>query len=62
MALPSAQKKWLITGVEKGVDDLQMIEGPIPKVGDYGVLVKLHAAAINYRDIMIPSVSFTILR
>ncbi|KAJ4861333.1 zinc-binding dehydrogenase domain-containing protein [Trichoderma breve] len=54
MALPSTQKKWVIMGQEKGYDELNFTDGPIPSVGDYGVLVKLHAASLNYRDHMIP--------
>lgn len=57
MALPSTQKKWVITGQEKGYDELNFTDGPIPTVGDHGVLVKLHAASLNYRDHMIPKVS-----
>jgi hypothetical protein len=61
MALPSLQKKWIIEGQARGIDELRFMEGPIPKVDDYGVLVKLHAAAMNYRDILIPSVSLAVL-
>ncbi|KAL7929504.1 NAD(P)-binding protein [Trichoderma chlorosporum] len=38
MALPSTQKKWVIMGQEKGYDDLDFTDGPIPTVGDHGVL------------------------
>jgi NADPH:quinone reductase-like Zn-dependent oxidoreductase len=61
MIIPTTQKKWVIRGQEKGLDELHFTEGPIPKIDDYGVLVKLHAAAINYRDILIPSVSLETL-
>ncbi len=54
---PSTQKRWGILGQEKGFDELQFAEGPIPIVDDYGVLVKLHAAGLNYRDIAIPKAS-----
>lgn len=57
MSLPSTQKKWVIMGQERGFDEYNFTEGPVPTVGDYGVLVKLHAAALNYRDHMIPKVS-----
>ncbi|PON26972.1 menadione-induced gene-6 [Trichoderma gamsii] len=50
MALPTVQKKWIIQGGQKGLEEIQLIEGPIPKVDDYGVLVKLHAAGLNPRD------------
>ncbi|KAK1758898.1 NAD(P)-binding protein [Echria macrotheca] len=58
MALPTTQKKWIINGTQKGLDELQYTEGPVPKVDDYSVLVKLHAASINYRDILIPTGNF----
>jgi NADPH:quinone reductase-like Zn-dependent oxidoreductase len=57
MVIDSTQKKWVIVNQERGIDGLQLNEGPIPKVDDYGVLVKIHAAALNYRDLMIPRVS-----
>ena len=57
MALPNSQKKWIINGTTKGLDEIQFTEGPVPKMDDFSVLVKLHAAAINYRDIIIPNVS-----
>ncbi|KAL7940294.1 NAD(P)-binding protein [Trichoderma barbatum] len=56
MALPLTQNKWVIMGQKKGYDELNFAEGPVPTVGDYGVLVKLHAAALNYRDHLIPKV------
>jgi NADPH:quinone reductase-like Zn-dependent oxidoreductase len=56
MALPTTQKQWLIAGNKRGLDELQFREGPVPKVTPNGVLVKLHAAALNYRDIIIPRV------
>jgi hypothetical protein len=54
MALPTVQKKWIIQGREKGLDEIQLVEGPIPKVDDYGVLVKIHAVGLNPRDYQIP--------
>lgn len=59
MALPTVQKKWIIQGGQKGLDEIHFVEGPVPKVDDYGVLVKLHAAGLNPRDfgIATPGVS-----
>ncbi|KAM0253114.1 hypothetical protein ACHAQJ_007390 [Trichoderma viride] len=54
MSLPSVQKKWVIMGQGKDLDEYNFTEGPVPSVGEYGVLVKLHAAALNYRDFLIP--------
>jgi NADPH:quinone reductase-like Zn-dependent oxidoreductase len=61
MALPTTQKKWIINGTEKGFDEYTLEEGPITKVDDHRVLVKLHAAGLNYRDILIAHVSFNLL-
>jgi hypothetical protein len=57
MNIPSKQKKCVIVGQGKELDELHFIEGPIPEVDEHGVLVKLHAAALNYRDLLIPRVS-----
>ena len=53
---PRLQNKWVIEGQEKGLDEYKFIQGPIPAVGDYGVLVRLHAASLNHRDHIIPRV------
>ncbi|OQV10845.1 Alcohol dehydrogenase GroES-like domain-containing protein [Cladophialophora immunda] len=37
----------------KGFDGLQAFKEPVPAIGDYEVLVKIHSVAINYRDIAI---------
>ncbi|KAI1204737.1 NAD(P)-binding protein [Annulohypoxylon truncatum] len=51
---PSTTKQWTITGKDKGFDGLELTEAPIPKIGENDVLVKLHAASLNYRDLIIP--------
>ncbi|KAI1770998.1 NAD(P)-binding protein [Hypoxylon cercidicola] len=51
---PTTTKQWIVTGVEKGFDGLEFVDAEIPKVGDSDVLVKLHAASLNYRDLIIP--------
>jgi NADPH:quinone reductase-like Zn-dependent oxidoreductase len=44
---------------QKGIDSLRLVEsGPIPDLGDSDVLVKLHAASLNYRDLVIAKVSY----
>ncbi|OIW26318.1 NAD(P)-binding protein [Coniochaeta ligniaria NRRL 30616] len=53
MSVPSTQKQWVITGTDKGFDGLVFKEGPVPKLGENDVLVKLHAASLNYRDLAI---------
>lgn len=43
---------------QKGFDSLNLVEGrPIPDLGDSDVLVKLYAASLNYRDLVIAKVS-----
>jgi len=31
-------------------------ETPVPEIGDHQILVKIHAASLNYRDIVIARV------
>ncbi|KAI3339269.1 hypothetical protein F4824DRAFT_456640 [Ustulina deusta] len=54
MAVPTSQKQWIITGAGNGLDTLQYGDGDVPEVGDSDVLIKLHAASLNYRDLIIP--------
>ncbi|KAI1358186.1 hypothetical protein F5Y08DRAFT_322451 [Xylaria arbuscula] len=54
MSIPSSQKQWVVTGPGKGLDTLQYGDGEVPKVGENDVLVKFHAASLNYRDLIIP--------
>jgi len=56
MAIPSTQKKWVIYGTSRGLDEYKFEEGPVALPDAHQVLVKLHPAAINFRDIMIPRV------
>ncbi|KAH8880313.1 NAD(P)-binding protein [Thozetella sp. PMI_491] len=58
MTLPSVQKKWVIMGTKKGLDEFQFVEGSISKVGESQVLVRLHAASVNYRDVLIGKDAF----
>ncbi|KAH8903803.1 NAD(P)-binding protein [Coniochaeta sp. PMI_546] len=53
MSVPSTQKQWVITSGDKGFDGLVTQEGPVPKLGEHDVLVRLHAASLNYRDLAI---------
>ncbi|RAK98451.1 zinc-dependent alcohol dehydrogenase family protein [Aspergillus ibericus CBS 121593] len=45
-------KQWIVQGTN-GAESLHLREVPMPVPGDYEVLVKFHAASLNYRDIMI---------
>ena len=38
-----------------GIDELSMSVRPMPSAGDSEVVVKLHAASLNYRDVMVVS-------
>lgn len=49
-------KQWFLDGTH-GVDSLQLQEVPIPEPSEYEVLVKFHAASLNFRDVMIANVS-----
>ncbi|KAF2143669.1 uncharacterized protein K452DRAFT_267952 [Aplosporella prunicola CBS 121167] len=51
---PTEMKQWTING-QNGLDSLTYQEKvPVPKLGDKDVLVKLHAASLNFRDLAIP--------
>ncbi|KAH9905730.1 NAD(P)-binding protein [Xylariomycetidae sp. FL2044] len=54
MSTPSTMKQWIVTSTEKDFDGLSYDDAPVPKVGDHEVLVKLRAASLNYRDLIIP--------
>ncbi|PTB62109.1 NAD(P)-binding protein [Trichoderma citrinoviride] len=51
---PRLQNKWVIEGQEKGLDEYKFIQGPIPAVGDYGVLgtyiFNLHLPVVGGSD------------
>ncbi|KAI1264623.1 hypothetical protein F5Y18DRAFT_75418 [Xylariaceae sp. FL1019] len=54
MAPPTSMKQWSITGTGKGFEGLELVDSEVPKPGEKEVLVKLHAASLNYRDLIIP--------
>jgi NADPH:quinone reductase-like Zn-dependent oxidoreductase len=41
-----------------GIDSLELVERPIPQPGPGEVLVKIHAASLNYRDLMMVKGSY----
>lgn len=53
---PSTMKQWTVLDKENGFDSLSFGNAPVPKVGENEVLVKFHAASLNYRDLIIPKV------
>jgi len=54
MALPTKMKQWIVEGVGKDFETLKCAEAEVPKVGENEVLVKIRAASLNYRDLIIP--------
>lgn len=54
---PSTMKQWVVESKEKDFDGLSLQKAPVPKVGENEVLVKLQAASLNYRDLIIPKVN-----
>jgi len=55
MAVPTTTKAWSVRGVD-GFDKSLVFrpDVPIPSLSDNDVLVKFHAASLNYRDVAIP--------
>jgi NADPH:quinone reductase-like Zn-dependent oxidoreductase len=52
-SVPKTIKAWTIEGLN-GFDSLKFHkESPLPEPSDYEVLVKFHAASLNYRDLAI---------
>ncbi|KAL4950686.1 hypothetical protein BDW69DRAFT_171527 [Aspergillus filifer] len=51
---PSTQKQWSVNNTEQDFDSLKFEDAQVPTVGENDVLVKLHAASLNYRDLIIP--------
>jgi len=51
--IPKTTKQWKVKGTS-GFDDLEFSEAPVPELGDSQVLVKMRAASLNYRDLIIP--------
>jgi len=47
-------KQWTVADTKQGFKGLSSTEAPVPQIGEYDVLVKLHAASLNYRDLIIP--------
>jgi NADPH:quinone reductase-like Zn-dependent oxidoreductase len=52
-------KQWRVTAGGPDFDALESQDAPIPKIGDNDVLIKLHAASLNYRDLAIARVRLT---
>ncbi|KAK5165467.1 uncharacterized protein LTR77_008996 [Saxophila tyrrhenica] len=51
--MATTMKQWTVAG-QSGFDDLKLNEkASVPQIGDRDVLVKFHAASLNYRDLII---------
>lgn len=44
---------WTINSREKGIDGFAFVSAPVPSLGDHDVLVRMRAASLNYRDLVI---------
>lgn len=57
MSTPRTTKSWTVEG-KGSLDNLKFDkERVLPELSDYEVLVKFHAASLNFRDIMIALVA-----
>ena len=50
----SSQTVFRVT-LKDGIDGIQAFQEPIPRAGNYEVLIKIRSVALNYRDIAIAS-------
>lgn len=58
---PTSTKQWTISDTKNGFDGLKFEDVAVPRIGENEVLVKLHAASLNYRDLIIPKVFLRLL-
>lgn len=57
-SIPKTTKTWRVQG-QDGFESLKYdTQAAIPELGANDVLVKFHAASLNYRDLIIPKVGF----
>ncbi|KAK3994432.1 hypothetical protein QBC44DRAFT_322676 [Cladorrhinum sp. PSN332] len=55
MSIPSTQKQWVTSSTDKNFDGLVYeTSAPVPKPSPTQVLVHIHGASLNYRDLIIP--------
>ncbi|KAM3498636.1 hypothetical protein MY10362_008058 [Beauveria mimosiformis] len=55
-SIPKTTKQWNVTSQDSqdGFNALKLSNAPVPELGASQVLVKLQAASLNYRDLIIP--------
>ncbi|KAK0647398.1 Zinc-type alcohol dehydrogenase-like protein [Lasiodiplodia hormozganensis] len=59
MSIPKIQKEWRVVQGHPGFESLKLnTQAPVPTLGDTDVLVRFHAAALNYRDLAIAQGKF----
>lgn len=57
-SIPKTNKAWTVEGKD-GFESLKLnSDAPVPQPSDHEVLVKFHAASLNYRDLIIPKGPF----
>jgi NADPH:quinone reductase-like Zn-dependent oxidoreductase len=56
MGSVKSYKQWSVSGTDKDFDGLSFINAQVDNIGEQEVLVKLYAASLNYRDLIIPMV------
>lgn len=61
VSVPKTMKAWRVEGL-RGVDSLVLHgEVPVPEPGENEVLVKFHAASLNFRDVAITNGKLSLL-
>ncbi|KAM7199188.1 zinc-containing alcohol dehydrogenase [Rhypophila sp. PSN 637] len=54
-SIPKTQKQWVVKDTEHGFDGMVLEkDAPVPQVGETDVLVRMHGASLNFRDLIIP--------
>lgn len=53
MSLPTKARQWVVHSIDNGIDSLTLEEAPLPTLGQFDVLVRIHALSLNYRDILL---------
>jgi len=47
------QMQWRVTRADGSLNELRLVEVPIPLLGENEVLVRIYAVSLNFRDLMI---------
>lgn len=58
MSIPTTTKAWVLNS-QNGPDSLELKQDlPLPALKEDEILVKLYAASLNYRELMVAKVPF----